>query len=554
MRKAALLMLSIIIASSMAACESGTKSAGGNAAADGTAGNDTIVDGKMKDEVVISIPKVVDPNAKQGAGNLPPGDSDDNNQFTRYVKEKLNISFKAAFTTAPEAYDQKLSLAMASNELPDVTVVAEDDFKKLVENGQVEDLTAVYNKYASPTLKKIYDSTNGRSLKQATVDGKLMAIPNVNTMADFTNMLWVRKDWLDKLGLKEPRTLDDIITVAKAFIEKDPDGNGQADTMGLPGPSKNSPLVTNDKNHYFGFEQIFALDHAFPGMWVKNDKGEIEYGSIQPQAKKGLELLQKMYKDGVIDNQFVFRDDPSQFVKSGKAGMFFGPWWMPLGMLQDAVKNDPKAEWISILAPFGADGTYTTNRGSASGDFVVLKKGFQHPEALILYMNLYGANLVGEDPEGAQKLDPNVDLGYWPIRMTLEYGDKVERTSIEVQGVIDGKNKPESLDPVKKSIYDAYMRDQKNPRKVVPDWALASSWLASGKVLSQPMNIMNNEFTGTTESMIQKWATLSKLENETYLKIVMGQLDIGAFDDFVKKWTELGGEQVTQEVRELAGK
>src|SRR4029453_7150072 len=98
------------------------------------------------------------------------------------------------------------------------------------------------------------------------------------------------------------------------------------------------------------------------------------------------------------------------------------------------------------------------------------------------------------------------------------------------------------------------LANKKKPQKVVRVWSFFFCWLASGKVFSQPMKIVNNEFTGTTESMIQKWATLSKLENETYLKIIMGQLDISAFDDFAKKWTELGGEQVTQEVRELAGK
>lgn len=555
MKKAAILMLSLSIAGSMAACESDTKGANGNVKADGsTVSKNTVVDGKMKEEVVISIPRSVDPNAKLGAGNLPSGDSYENNQFTRYVKEKLNISFKAAFTASPDAYEQKLKLAIASNELPDVMELSETDFKKLAENGQIEDLTDAFNKYASPTLKKIYDSTNGMALKQATVGGKLLAMPNVNTMADFTNVLWIRKDWLDKLGLKEPKTLDDISAVAKAFIEKDPDGNGQADTMGLPGPDKKQPVVNNDKNHYFGFEAIFAIDHAFPGMWVKNGKGEIVYGSTQPEAKKGLEILRKMYSDGVIDKQFAFRDDPSSFVKSNKTGMFFGPWWMPLGMLQESVKNDPKAEWIPVLAPFGADGTYKTNRGSASGDFVVVKKGFKHPEALIMYMNLYGANLIGEDLEGAQKLDPKVDLAYWPIRVTLEYGDKVERMYRDVQSVIDGKTKSESLTPDKKAVYESFLRDQKDPRKVPADWAASAGWLVSGKVLNQPMNTVYNEFTGTTDLMNQKWATLNKLENETYVKIVLGQADMSSFDDFVKKWNELGGDQVTQEIRKLAGK
>lgn len=550
LKRITLLLLSLSLAGSLAACQSQTENSPESSNTSGT----SIVDGKMKDEVVISLPRSIDPNAKVDP-SLPEGDNIDNNQFTRYVKEKLNITFESAFTASPDAYTQKLQLAIASDELPDVMVLtSEADFKKLAENGQIEDLTELFDKYASPVLKKIYDSTNGRALKQATVDGKLMGLPNVNTMADFTNMLWIRKDWLDKLGLKEPKTIDDIINVAKAFVENDPDSNGQADTMGLPGPDKNQPIVNNLKNHIFGFEPIFAIDNAYPGMWVKNDKGEIVYGSVQPEAKKGLEVLRKMYKDDLIDKQFAFRDDPSQFVKSNKTGMFFGPWWMPLGMLKDSLKNDSKAEWIPVLSPFGTDGKYSTNRGSTSSDFVVVRKGFKNPEALMLYMNLYAAYSIGEDQEGAQKMDPKVDMGYWPIRATFEYADKVERMSSDIQSVIDGKFKPESLTSDKKAVYDAYVRDDKDPRKSPDDWGTSTGWLVTGKVLSQPMDIVYDEFTGTpTETMIQKWVTLSKLENETYLKIVMGHEDISAFDDFVEQWNSLGGDQITQEVREVIG-
>ncbi|QYR22309.1 hypothetical protein KZ483_04760 [Paenibacillus sp. sptzw28] len=66
------------------------------------------------------------------------------------------------------------------------------------------------------------------------------------------------------------------------------------------GPDKSQPVVYNLKNHLFSFELIFAIDNAFPGMWVKNDKGEVVYGSVQPEVKEGLEILQKMYNDRLI--------------------------------------------------------------------------------------------------------------------------------------------------------------------------------------------------------------------------------------------------------------
>jgi putative aldouronate transport system substrate-binding protein len=546
----------LVIALTLGACSSNNNQGEGTSttstsqtASDGS--EERVADGKMKDEVVIAIPRSVDPNAKIDA-NLPQGDSIENNQFTRYIKEKVNVSFKSAWTTAPASFEQKLQLAIAANELPDMFVVGENDFIKLAENEQLADLTDAYNKYASPILKKVYESTNGMALKQATVNGKLVAMPNINTMADFTNLVWVRKDWLDKVGLPLPKSLDDLKTIAKAFVEQDPDGNGKADTVGFPGPDKTQMVVNNEKNHYFGFEPILALDKAFPGMWVKDDKGEIVYGSVQDNIKNGLQTLQQMYADGLIDKQFPFRDDPSILVKNGQAGIFFGPWWMPLGMLQDSVRLDPKAEWIPIIAPLGEDGSYLTNRGSTSGDYVVVNKGFAQPEALILYLNIYVANLIGEDKEGELKLDPKIDLGYWPIRTTIEWGDKVSRTYAEVQKAIDGEVTVDNLTADRKQVYEALQRDKLAPRKVAADWGMASAWLESGKVLSTGMTEVYNEFTGTTQTMKSKWATLEKLEEETYLKIVTGKEPIESFDKFVEKWKKLGGDQITKEVREIA--
>ena len=43
----------------------------------------------------------------------------------------------------------------------------------------------------------------------------------------------VRQDWMEKLNLEEPKTLDDFYNVFKAFKEQDPDGNGKDDTYGL---------------------------------------------------------------------------------------------------------------------------------------------------------------------------------------------------------------------------------------------------------------------------------------------------------------------------------
>ena len=76
----------------------------------------------------------------------------------------------------------------------------------------------------------MYESYGDSLLQSATVDGKLYAFPNT-VIDDGTPLLWLRKDWIEKLGLKEPETVGEALEVIRAFVEQDAAGDGQ--TIGL---------------------------------------------------------------------------------------------------------------------------------------------------------------------------------------------------------------------------------------------------------------------------------------------------------------------------------
>ncbi len=52
-----------------------------------------------------------------------------------------------------------------------------------------------------------------------------------------------------------------------------------------------------------------------------------------------------------------------------------------------------------------------------------------------------------------------------------------------------------------------------------------------------------------TETMEKRWTNLKKLEDEVFLKIILGTASIDEFDAFVQKWKEQGGDQITEEVQ-----
>ena len=166
--------------------------------------------------------------------NLPKGDTYEDNGYTRYLKKQLNIQNKDVFEAGEnDNYQETVSMTIASRELPDVMVVNDMEMLQLlVDNDLIEDLTQVYEDCTSSRIKDIYNSYGSEILDNVTFDGKLMALPETN-IDDGPSLCWLRKDWMDKLGLDAPKTVEDVENIVHEFVQKDPGGNGKGETVGL---------------------------------------------------------------------------------------------------------------------------------------------------------------------------------------------------------------------------------------------------------------------------------------------------------------------------------
>jgi carbohydrate ABC transporter substrate-binding protein, CUT1 family (TC 3.A.1.1.-) len=113
---------------------------------------------------------------------------------------------------------QKINVTLASGDLPDVITVNASQLKQLADAGQIEDMTKYYNDYASPLTKEVYTKEGSSVLDSATFDGKLMAIPNADASIESAQFLWIRADWLKKLGLEPPKTMEDLLKYPKPLL------------------------------------------------------------------------------------------------------------------------------------------------------------------------------------------------------------------------------------------------------------------------------------------------------------------------------------------------
>ncbi len=481
----------------------------------------------------------------------PQGDSIDNNVWYREYENLLGIKVVHDWTALTSEYSRKLNITISSGSLPDVFAVTASQLKQLADAGQLEDLSGVYEQYASELSKKLQHGDGGAALASATFGGELLAIPLVGAPVYDPNLLWVRTDWLKNLGLPEPKTFDDMMNVAKAFTENDPDQNGNNDTFGLAvnnflyGPITS---ITGLANAY----------HAYPQTWIKGEDGQIVYGSVQPEMKQVLAKLQEMYKAGQLDREFGVKDSNkvNEDIAAGKIGMEFGANWNSY-VFQNAVSKDPGIEWKPFVVST-VDGTPSkANVGFSALGYVVVRKGYEHPEAVVKLLNLH-EELV----HGARRTEGQF--------ITVEEGGKRINTSkmslvesgVSNDGVLEAvkllreaiKNKDESLLANALTETDKYgpTLDFEQTGNV-ENWAVAHQFYAFEAILdnyAEGDRLLMTAFGGQTPTMTDKWTTLDKLEKEVFMKIIMGSASIDEFDAFVADWNKLGGEAILQEIND----
>ncbi|MFB4323453.1 extracellular solute-binding protein [Paenibacillus lautus] len=517
--------------------------------------------GRYEEPVQISISIEIDPTDNE----LPPGDTPLDNQYTRQIKEALNVDVDHQFAASGQNLRQRISLAIASNDLPDAMVVNAVELRQLVEADQIADLTEVYEQYASPDIKTIIENTNGAALDAVTFDGKIMALPGVQANADGIHLLWIRQDWLDKLNLEPPTTMAELEEVARAFVENDPDGNGQRDTIGITGPESGGKLYANfleSKNNLYGFDAIFSAHDSFPGYWLEGEDGSPVYGSILPETREALASLRDLYSKGLIDPEMGVRNKADEPIIAGKSGMFFAPWWMAYGPLTNAVKNDAEANWQAYALPLNQNGEFKPHAATPSTEFVVVRKDYEHPEVPMKLLN----NLFKNEQENT--FDPSKGgPGYYPLRVVYAPSDEIEFTVKALRDVLAGNKTAEdfandkaykllpsdiaSIKTIKNEPYDSMDLSTWNPEANWGAWTRSYSIMVGGRPL------VDTEFEEVpsllyeqTPLMESRWVNLRKLEDETFLRIIMGAAPLETFDSFVENWKRQGGDQITQEVKE----
>lgn len=489
-------------------------------------------------------------------------DNYDNNVWYREYEKTLGIKLENKWKVSDQQYANKITVSMVANDLPDFFMVDPQQLKLLVDADQIADLTGLYEKYASDLSKKALTQSNGLAKKAATFNGKYMAIPlNGGNLSDM-QMIYIRKDWLDKLKLEPPKNIDDVVKIAIAFANDDPDGNGKKDTFGLS-------LDYNLFNGWSGLDGFFNAFHAYPYnpakgsgtnlMFLKGTDGKPVLADTQPEVKKALAKLQELFKAGAINPEFSTIDGnkSAALATAGKVGMTFGATFVPSWPINNMKKDDPKVDWQAYpLVSSDDKPVFGQSNTGLPTQYIVVNKNSKYPEVVFKMLNLFMEKLYGKTPDpdfhmvSADGKTYNI-FSYAPIR-----GGFVDTNINDAAAVQEAMKTGDTskLSTAAKGYYDKikmYQSGDLSQWWQYATWAPGGAYSILGSYIKNDRVVTSRYFGQPTATMIAKGPALRDLEATVFTKIITGALPVDAFDtEFVAKWMSQGGKEILQEVAE----
>ncbi|MGE7921755.1 extracellular solute-binding protein [Viridibacillus arvi] len=291
-------------------------------------------------------------------------------------------------TVQTEGLVEKRNLMLASGDYPEfffASAVPKTDLIKYGEQGVFLPLNDYIDKYA-PNFKKILEEYPSVKQGVTMADGHIYGFPAIydpeyDVLRGDTP--WIRKDWLDKLNLKEPETPDELYKVLKAFKEQDPNGNGKADELGW-GTGWGINTMIGYLRGTYGLNKQGNMNI---NLDFKEGTEEFRFIPTTDEYKELITFLHKLYKEGLI-NKDVFSTEPHVFAAGESKGNF--------GMLSavNPLETQKLEGYIGVPVLEGPTGERVINDMSNGlgnlGMFVLTDKA-KNPEAMVRWMDhFYG--------------------------------------------------------------------------------------------------------------------------------------------------------------------
>lgn len=489
--------------------------------------------------------------------NFLEGDSQGDNYMTRAIRDELNIDFKLLWES--DEYNSKISLCIASNDLPDMFVSPNYiTYASLVENELLADLSDAWATYASDYTQAVCDSYEITWVDALTdADGHLYCIAAPQYYYDGSALMCLRQDWLDALGMSAPTTVDELHDLLVAFKE-----------------SYGSRLVLQE-DPIAGYSSLFsawgicAAMNAYPSIWTENAEGRVEYGTLTDEMRDAVKLLAEWYQEGLIDPEFPTYDTNAVAAKfnSGETGILFGPWWVSF-QLGDSLQLEG-CDVMPYNVPADNTGKVNLCAPATYGSQLLVSAECEHPEAVVkmygMQFEVYGNGGGGTDYSAkysdltTQTRAANTSwTALFPCGgVNAAMSDGVLQANYATHDLLEkGEFQKDSYTSSQRMVAEktsAYLAGETDD---VNGWIYYKGYYVAGDLFQEEsIQLIPQTFAQQTESMGELWASLETLEDTTILQMILGEKSVDdEWDSFVSQWYAQGGDIITEEVNAACGR
>ncbi|MFC3799292.1 extracellular solute-binding protein [Cohnella sp. GCM10012308] len=441
-----------------------------------------------------------------------------NNPIIKKLEEMTNT--KLDITWVPDAaYKDKLSVSLASGDLKQATVISHLDgviyapaVVSGVRSGAFWGIGPMLKDYPNLSAK-----LNPDVLRNASHDGKNYALYRPRVLA--RGGIIYRKDWLDKVGLSEPKTLDELYEVIKAFTLKDPDGNGKNDTYGLVSRK--------------GFNDF----HMLAGFFGAGNDYEERDGKLIPsftteEQLNALKFFKRLYDEKLVNPDFAVTEGSQSraMLEGGKAGMMISTALDDAPSMDVAVKKtNPQGEIDVISRIEGPKGERIMASPGYNGIFMFPKSAVKTEEQMRGILGFFD-KMFDEDV---------ANLLAWGIEGThyhLEDG-LVAATEQELALRTEDRLPIVQLSVVSDEIPTLKAKDTPLAGKV-------KQMFADNVTIA----VSNPAFSIQSQTLTEKSGELDKIKNDARLQYILGEIDDAGWHKAVDKWMKAGGSQGMEEL------
>ena len=258
--------------------------------------------------------------------------------FYKAVQEKTGVKVNFIHPPAGQEMEQ-FNLMISSRDYPDIIesgwMTMSGGPEKAIQDKIILPLNEIVDKYA-PNYKKVLEENELVRKAFYTDEGNLYSFGPVSLKSDISvGGLMIRRDWLKDLGLESPTSLEEWENVLKRFKEE----KGAEAPFSVDKERMESVMLFSDA---FGIGSSFYVD----------GDNHIKYGPAQPEYKEYLQLMNKWFTAGYIDNGLF--TNTSNIVEAkvlnSQSGAFFGYVGSVMGRLFPAATDD-KFDIVGVTIP-----------------------------------------------------------------------------------------------------------------------------------------------------------------------------------------------------------